>query len=77
MTRAVGPLGRGSRTPVAQSRSSSSQPVAAGCAAGGPGWALTRHGQNIGGDSKHNDSDVRVNRIVSGQIEIQSGIDSG
>ena len=35
---------RGSRTPAARSSSSSSQPVAVGCAAGRPGWALTRQG---------------------------------
>ena len=54
--------GRGSRTPVALSSSSSSQPVAVGCAAGRPGWAevqwaLTRQGRNIGSDSKHCGSD--------------------
>ena len=41
-----------SPTPAARSSRSSSQPVAVGCAAGRPGWALTRSDKSIGSDSK-------------------------
>ena len=45
--------GRGSRTPAARARSSSSRPAAVGSAAGRPGWTPTRSDKSIGSGSKH------------------------
>ena len=57
--------GRGSRTPAVRARSSSSQPVAVGSAAGRrPGWAPARQGWNIGrSDSKHGRGASRLDSL--------------